>query len=166
MRPIVLKLTGALALILSFVAAASLAQAQALEDTLVIVTSYPPDTTETASLPPIPKFHGHETKARADSAFPRRRAPLTRPTKRMGSGHIPCLVPRIACVAKTRSLILMASGLSPRVVSPPWLLYKRENRNVLKSLNSFRARHRHRHKRLSRATGHGGVGRYTKAFTK
>nr|AFD03245.1 ABC transporter extracellular solute-binding protein [uncultured bacterium W4-39b] len=45
MRQIVLKLTCALALILGFVAVAS--QAQVLEDKLVIVTSYPPDTTET-----------------------------------------------------------------------------------------------------------------------
>ncbi len=45
MRQIVHNLTCALALILGLVAITS--QAHAIEDTLVVVTSYPPDTTET-----------------------------------------------------------------------------------------------------------------------
>ncbi len=69
-----------------------------------------------------------------------RRGNSTKPLA-VWSDHIPFLVFQIACVAKTRSVILMASDFSPHVVSPPLLRHKREKHNVRKSLNFCRARH-------------------------
>ena len=86
--------------------------------------------------PSLAARRGHE-KDRIHYVAQRR---CPRPPVRLTCWHERCKqrpfpIRHIACLASATALIILASDFSSHVVPPPLLRHKRENHNILKSLN-------------------------------